>query len=279
MLFLPCYLYFNILNFRKSTTTKSESSPEPDTTGSEASSKNETYSSIFLASKKNRQLFVKSLKRACVVCKGVEDTIKCIGLCQSYFHEECLAKSEERYRKSEPKILTKKNNNSKKHYSKSLLKNGKTGSETSHIINTIEENIDELNEKDDNLVPTSLISTEPLSKEPSPDNTNEDQLQNHQLKFDEVSIIKPDVIIKNENKEGSSELISGSEEPIQELSEVKIDDTSIKPIFLTNDKEFKDDLKYKCSLCRANKTNCFVCGLGIDDSGQKIVCKLCKLNN
>jgi len=249
---------------------KNESSPEPtDTTESEESSKNETYSSVFLASTKNKQLFVKTLKRACVVCKNIEDTVKCTGPCQSFFHKECLANSEKRYHKSEPFIKTKKKNGrSKKHNSKSTHKNGDSDDNDAHILhNTNEEKLFEKNV----LAFQSSNNIEQCSSNV----IEEDKLQ--QSIMDDLSMDK-NCDVEDQLFQVFDELESVNEDSIQETSEEKIVETSTKSLNMLDEKLSNDDLKYMCSLCRANKTNCFVCGLDIEDPAQKIVCKLCKLN-
>jgi len=264
------------LVFRRSTTVKSESSPEPtDATESEASSKNETYTSVFLASTKNKQLFVKTLKRACVVCKNIEDTVKCMGPCQSFFHKECLANSEKRYHKNEPFIKTKKKNSrSKKNSSKSTFKSGDFDAIDANILhNTNEEKCaNKIHEKNDVLLSQSINSIEQCSI-----NTNKDD-KSHQSMSNDLSKDKNcDITTEDEIIQGLMELESMNEDSVRETSEDKIIETSIKSLNMTDEKGSKDDLKYMCSLCKANKTNCFVCGLDIEDPGQKIVCKLCEL--
>lgn len=258
--------------FRKSTTVKNESSPEPtDTTESEASSKSSKCDTIFLNSTKIKQLFTKTLKRACVVCKAIEDTVKCMGPCQSYFHKECLANSEERYHKSEsqPKI-NKTLGRSKKRHSKFIHKNEHNIDLNGLQMNTTKENTDELVKKDDES--KSLNDIKSLSVEQCPSYTNEkDKSLDHSIS-DDLSINKSYINIDDENTQQLSELESLNGVLVQE----KIVDASIKPITINNENISDDDLKYMCSLCKANKTNCFECGLDIEDSTQKIACKLCK---
>jgi len=262
--------------FRKSTTVKRESSPEPDTTESEASSKNETYNSVFITSTTNKQLFAKSWKRACVVCKNFKNTVKCMGPCQSYFHKECLNKSEERYHKTKStpmtKLKTKKSSGRrKKHNSKITHKN--EGADTPQLINNIKEvNTATLCKKEDDDIKSNCLMT--LSQTQCSGYTNEETISPNQLESD--SLFTNDSCIVTENENTQSELESVNEDSIQGTSEEKNVDTSIVPINI-DEKTPSDNLKYMCSLCKANKSNCFVCGLIIDDSGQKIVCKICKL--
>lgn len=261
--------------FRKSFKIKSESSPEPDTAESEVSSKNETpHSSIYLASAKNKQLFIKNLKRACVVCKNIEDTIKCMGPCQSYFHKECLDKSEERYHKSEPKIKTKNRKSygrSKRQYTKSSLKNCNSVTSVPQITNSINDtDTDELHEKDDNTAAKSLNGLKILPNEQG--DLDEEIKVHQQLEPDKTE--KNYITVENVNNPEVNEL----ENVAKDSTEENIDDapnTSTDPS-VSKEKISKENLKYLCSLCKVDKTNCFVCGLEIEDSGQKITCKICK---
>lgn len=258
--------------FRKSTTVKNESSPEPmDTTESEASSKSSKCDTICLTNTKNKQLFTKTLKRACVVCKTIEDTVKCMGPCQSYFHKECLANSEERY-KSKPITKTNKTpGRFKKRNSKFKHKNGHNITNNDSQINT-----DESNEKDAESKSLNGIKS---SMEQSSSYTNgKDELPDQSISND-LSINNSYSNIDDENTQQLSELETANGVLIQETSKEKIIETSIKPLTMNNENISNDDLKYMCSLCKANKTNCFECGLDIEDSTQKIACKLCKLKS
>ncbi|XP_026815267.1 histone-lysine N-methyltransferase NSD3-like isoform X2 [Rhopalosiphum maidis] len=254
---------------RKSTTVKRESSQEPDTTESEASSKNETYSSVFLTSSKNKQLFTKTWKRACVVCKNIKNTIKCMGPCQSYFHKECLDKSEERYHQTKSIAMTKIKKPSgrrKRNYSKIIQKNEDSISEIPQLINNIkEENTSKLFKENNEIKSNGLSDTQCSGY------TNEETISLNQLESDDL--FKNDNCILTENENTQSELESVNEDSIQGTSEEKNVNTSIVPIN-SDEKIPLDNLKYMCSLCKADKTNCFICGLVIDDSGQKIVCKI-----
>lgn len=265
--------------FRKSTTVKRESSHEPDTTESEASSKNETYSSVFLTTSKNKQLFTKTWKRACVVCKDIKNTIKCLGPCQSYFHIECLDKSEERYHQTKNispmiKIKIKKTSGfgrRKRNYSKILQKNEDSISDIPQLIDDIkEENTIQLSKEDNEIKSNGLSDTQFSGY------TNEETMSLNELESD--NLFKNNSCIINENENTQSELESVNEDSIQETSEEKNIDVPIVPINI-DEKIPLDNLKYMCSLCKANKTNCSICGLVIDDSGQMIVCKICKLIN
>ncbi|VVC34673.1 Zinc finger, PHD-type,Zinc finger, RING-type,PWWP domain,Zinc finger, RING/FYVE/PHD-type,Zinc [Cinara cedri] len=158
---------------RKSKNVICESSTEPNTKVIEKSTKENpgrksmTMPAISLkpASKINKQLyFVKIFERACVVCKQFNETIKCTGSCQKYFHKECFVISNQECNK------------------KMKLKNVKK----------------------DSVQRTSIFNIEIKS-------TNE--------------------LLKKESKN-------------------------------------------ICSSCKANKTDCFICGLLIDDTQQKLVCKL-----
>lgn len=254
--------------FRKTTTKttiKSESSPEPDSTESEASSKNDTYTSVFSTSRKNKQLFVKSLKRACVVCKNVEETVKCMGPCQSYFHKECLAKSEERYFKSEPKNkkVKKSSGRSKRCNSKSTHKNVDASASVPQIVNNVkEENTDKLYENGENLESTNIKSE---FNEECLNETNEENDSHDQPKSDDEKV----------NTQELNELESVVKDSIQKMENKHFDsaiETSLNSSVVP-----ENDSKYMCSLCKVGKAKCFVCTLDIEDPGQKIVCKLCKL--
>jgi len=260
--------------FRKSTTVKHESSPEPDTTESEASSKNETYSSVFLTSSKNKQLFSKTWKRACVVCKNIKDTVKCLGPCQSYFHKECLNKSEERYNKIKSipvmtKMKIKKTpGRRKRHYSKITEKHEGSIDDNSQLINNIEEENTAKLLIQDNVVKSNGLRD--LSQTQCSSYTNEETISLNQVGSDEP--FKNDSCILTENDNTQSELESINEDSIRGTSEEK----NVPQIVPINIDE-KIPLENVCSLCKANKTNCFVCGLVIDDPGQKIACKMCEL--
>lgn len=261
--------------FRKSTTVKNESSPEPmDTTESEASSKSskcDTYNTLFLTSTKYKQLFTKTLKRACVVCKTNENTVKCMGPCQSYFHKECLAKSEERYKEPITKIK-KTQNRSKK--SQSIHQNGHVATNCPQI-NTTKENTDGLDKKDNES--KSLNGIKSLFVEQCPSYTSGKDKLPDQLISDDLSKTKHFINIDNENTPQLSKLENVNGVLIQEISGEKILETSIKHITMNNENNSNNNLKYMCSLCKANKTNCFDCGLDIEDSTEKIACKLCEL--
>ncbi|XP_025406749.1 uncharacterized protein LOC112680773 isoform X2 [Sipha flava] len=257
---------------RKSTSTKnkSESSPEPDTAESEVSSKNETFSSIYVASTKNKQLFIKTLKRACVVCKNIEDTIKCMGPCQSYFHKECLDKSEERYHKSEPKIKikNKKYGRSKRQYTKSSVKNRNSVTCVPQLTKNINDtDIDELNEKD-NTVTKSLNGLKSL---PNEQGDLGEEIKVHDLL--ELNKTEKDskIIIGNVHEIELNEIENLSKESIEENSDPPIISTDSS---VSKEKLSKPDLQYLCSLCRVDKTYCYICGLDIEDSGQRIACKI-----
>lgn len=265
--------------FRKSTTVKRESSQEPDTTESETSSKNETYSSVFVTTSKNKQLFAKTWKRACVVCKDIKNTIKCLGPCQSYFHIECLDKSEERYHQTKSispmiKIKSKKTSGSgrrKRNYSKILQKNEDSISDIPQLIDNIKEKNTIKLSKEGNEIKLNCLSDTQCSGY-----INEETMSPNELDSD--NLFKNDSCILNDNENTQSELESVNEDSIQETSEEKNIDVPIVSINI-DEKIPLDNLKYMCSLCKANKTYCFLCGLVIDDSGQMIVCKICKLIN
>lgn len=265
--------------FRKTTTKttiKSESSPEPDTTESEASSKNETYTSVFSTSRKNKQLFVKSLKRACVVCKNIEETIKCMGPCQSYFHKECLAKSEERYFKSEPKNkkVKKPSGRSKKYSSKSTHKNVDASASVPQIVNDFkEENTGILYENGENFVSTGMKSE---FKEECLNETIEENESHDQPKSDDVSENSNCILPEKVNTQELNKLESVVRDSIQEMEDKHFDPATETTLNSSSTPE-SNDSKYMCSLCKASKAKCFVCTLDIEDPGQKIVCKLCKL--
>lgn len=214
--------------FRKSTTVLHKSSPEsPGQLQSKASSKNKTYSLVYSSNIKSSELFIKTSKRVCVVCEKIDSTVKCKGPCQSFFHKECLNKSEERYHKKTLSCCkTNKTKTTKK----------KKGN-IPQIINSIKD------EKTDKLT------------------KNGDKVKTKSLKSDDIfknnSCILTD-IANSQNKFKNVKLHGKSEE--------KNVDTSIVPI----------NIKYMCSQCKADKTNCFVCGLIIEDTSQMISCKICK---
>jgi len=263
---------------------KNESSPEPDTTESETSSKNETYSTVFLASTKNKHLFVKSTKKACVVCKNITDTMKCSGPCQSYFHKECFNKSEERYLEPINKIISKR----KKQCLKSTLKNEDSIVSSTIIENNSQEKSNVKSAEGDNFLSKPLNGMNSISE----DNSKNDNLYDKQ-KSGDISNNLNGILVKNENtqleninkdlielKNEKKELIyltNANKGLVPEISKEKTVDHSVKTENVTVEKVLKDDKLNMCSLCKANKTNCFLCGLNIEDPGQKIVCKLCKL--
>jgi len=262
--------------FRKYTTVKHESRPESDTTESEAPSKYEIYSSFFLTSSQKKQLFTKTWKRACVVCKNIKDTVKCMGPCQSYFHRECLNMSEERYNrtKSIPMTTTKiqkPSGRSTRHYSKITQKNEGSIVDNPQLINNLEEeNTVKLFKKDHDVKSNGLQT---LSQTQCSSYTNKETISLNQIESDEL--FKNDSCILTENDNTQSELESVSEDSISGTFEEK-NVTPTVPINIDDKLSFYN-FKYMCSLCKAGKTNCFVCGLDIDDPRQKIVCKICKL--
>lgn len=170
-----------------------------------------------------------------------------------------MANSEKRYHKTEPIKTIKKNGRSKRHNLKSAHKNGDSHNDAHVICNTNEEKcIDKLCKTNDDLASQSLNSIEQCSSSTNKNDKNCD-------------------VTKNEITQGLIEFEDVNEGSIRETSEETIVETSsIKSLNMTDEKESKHDLKLMCSLCKANKTNCFICGLDIDDPGQKIVCKLCK---
>lgn len=261
--------------FRKSI-VKNESSPEPDITESKLCSKSETYSTVFIASTKNKQLFVKNFKRTCVVCKSSEDTQKCRGPCQSYFHKDCLAKSEERYYKQEP-IICKKGPKRKRQCSKSTRKTEDSIddiSQTEHDIH--KENTDQVY-INDNLISKSPIKIKTLSEEQTVDDSNIEDESHDQTNSNSLSHNTNSIFVKNENTQELSELENSSKDLVSKTFEDTVTDSSVRSINVRNDKLSVDDIKHMCSLCKADKTNCFVCGLAIKDPEQKVVCKLGKL--
>lgn len=84
------------------------------------------------------------------------------------------------------------------------------------------------------------------------------------------------ILVENENN-GLISLQNANNGSVTEMSKKEIVDPSVKNENMTVEKVFKDDKHNMCSLCKANKTHCYVCGLNIEDPEQKIVCKLCKL--
>lgn len=271
--------------FRKSVTVKNESSPEPDTTESETSSKNETYSTVFLASTKNKQLFVKSTKKACVVCKNVTDTMKCSGPCQSYFHKECFNKSEERYLEPINKIISKGK--------KQCLKSTHKKEDSIVSSSTISENISKKKNniksaQDSNFLSKPLNGMNSISENNSKEGNLCDQPKSGDLSNNlncvlvknentQLEHINKDLIKLKDKIENLIDLKNGNIDLVPEISKEKTVDPSVKTENMAVEKVIKDDKHNMCSLCKANKTNCFLCGLNIEDPGQKIICKLCKL--
>lgn len=261
----------NFLIFRKSI-VKNESSPEPDTTESKECSKSETYSTVFLASTKNKELFVKNVKRACVVCKNMEDTFKCMGPCQSYFHKNCLVKSEERYYKQEP-IKNKRGGPKRKRQLSCKTEDSIDNiPQTEHDIQ--KENTDQVY-INDNLISKSSIEMK-SSEEQIVDDSNIEDESNDQTESNSLSDDTNSIYVKNENTLVLSELENSSKDLVSKTSEDTVT-TSVKSINVRNDKLSIYDIKHMCSLCKADKTYCFVCGLAIKDPEQKVVCKLGKL--
>lgn len=252
---------------RKSTSVKNESSSEPDTTESEASSKNETYSTVFLASTKNKQLFVKSAKKACVVCYNIEFTVKCLGPCQSYFHKECLSRSEERYFKPiVENIENKKNGKRKRYYSKSTNRNEDSNTNVLEIKQETNEEVADqkiLKDNPDSLPKSNGIKS--ICSNQSSDDEFSEKQKNSDIPSDTNSILA-----ENECENVDKDIVPTTS---KELSV----DSSVISMDIVNEKVSLDDT-LMCSLCKAKKTICFVCGVNIEDSEQKIVCKLCKSN-
>lgn len=246
---------------------KNESSPEPD-------SKSETYSTVFLASTKNKQLFVKNAKRACVVCKGIEDTQKCRGPCQNYFHKKCLAKSEERY-KQDP-IVDKRVSKRKRQYTKSTRKIEDSIDDipqTEHDIH--KENTDQVY-INDNLMSKSPIEMKTLSEEQTVDDSIVEDESHDQTDSNSLSDNTNSIFVKNENTQELSELKNSSKALISKTFEDTVTDSSVRSINVKNNK-LSYDIKHMCSVCKADKTYCFVCDLAIKDPEPKVVCKLGKL--
>lgn len=197
-----------------------------------------------------------------------------MGPCQSYFHQECLAKSEKRYYKSEPLIKLKRTTNkrTKRHYSKSK----KAKNLNTRVSTIIESNPDKLCNKDDSLASVIMVSN---MKSCSDDPKEEDKLQN-QLTSNDLSANINCIPSENDNVQLFNELENANEDSVQEIPKEKVVDIPNKCIDISSNNEqvFKSESKNICSLCKANKTNCFVCGLDIEDPKQKLVCKLCKFN-
>lgn len=193
-----------------------------------------------------------------------------MGPCQSYFHKECLDKSEERYHKSEPKIKikNKRYGRSKRQYIKSSVKNCNSDTCVPQIIKNINDtDTDELHEKESNT--NSLNGLKSLPKEQG--DLNEEikvELELNKTENDNKTTIE------NVNNTELNELENVSKESIKET----ISDSLITPTdsSVCKEKLPKPDLKYLCSLCKVDKTYCYVCGLDIEDSGQRIACKICE---
>lgn len=194
-----------------------------------------------------------------------------MGSCQSFFHKECFAKSEERYHKNDPMIKFKKmtGKRTKRHYSKSR-KHKNLNLNVSTIIESISV---KLCNPDDGFVTVSNV------KSPLDDTIKEDTLHD-QPKSDDLSINIKCISSENDNIQQFNELENVNEDSIHELPGKKIVDmpNTSNSILLTNEQVFTSESKNICSLCEANRTICFVCGLDIVDSEQKLVCKLCKFN-
>ncbi|XP_050438298.1 histone-lysine N-methyltransferase NSD2-like isoform X2 [Adelges cooleyi] len=218
---------------KNSIKVENEHSPEP--TKSVATSKTESYSSVYISSQENKELFVKTLKKACVVCENFKNTIRCTGLCQDYFHKECLAKSENRYNFLKQSM----NANNKKNQ--------------------------ELNEKVHNK-----------------NNTN-DNFNDMTITKGECSNIKAENGFNQQgNVQQFKDLDSPTEDSTSKSSTEKIEKYLIKPKNkLTNSvKTIKPiDLEHMCSLCKANKIYCFICGLNVDKDSEQQKCVTCKLAN
>ncbi|XP_050428215.1 histone-lysine N-methyltransferase NSD2-like isoform X2 [Adelges cooleyi] len=261
---------------KKSNLIEKESSSEPETTESETSSRNDNYSSVFLANQTNRELFVKTLKKACIVCENYQNTIRCTGTCQNYFHKECFAKSGEKsscqnqptkaIKKPKYSVRSKRRRSkslkNKPKYTNSTLNNETIGQELAEEIN------DDINNVNDNS--NCIDSTsETVSLSIKDGSSSSDQSKSDKLTeiVEQVNIQQPD----------SSE--SAYEETVFKTSEEKIEKMFNKPkkMSINGIKPVKHiDSEYMCNLCKANKVNCFSCGLNIDkDSEQKFfTCKL-----
>lgn len=259
--------------FRKSF-VKNESSPEPDITESKECSKSETYSTVFLASTQNKELFVKNVKRACVVCKSItKPTQKCLGPCQNYFHEECFAKSEERYYKQDP-IIYKKVSKRKRQYSKSTRKTEDSIDDIAQIEHDIhKENTDQVY-INDNLISKSSIEMKILSEEQTVDDSNIEDESHYQTDSNSLSDNTNSIFVKQENTQELSKLENSSKDLVSKTFEDTVTDFSVRSINVRDDEL---SIQHMCSLCKADKTYCFVCELAIKDREQKVVCKLGKL--
>lgn len=158
----------------------------------------------------------------------------------------------------------------KRHYSKSRKhKNLKLN------VPTIIESISvELCNKDEDLVSVTVNNIKS-----SLDDTNKEDKLHDQPKSDDLSINIKSISSENDNQQ-FSELENVNEDSIQEIPGKEVVDIPNKSnsILLINEQVFISESKNMCSLCEANRTICFVCGLDIVDSEQKLVCKLCKFN-
>lgn len=163
----------------------------------------------------------------------------------------------------------KKPGRRKRHYSKITQKHEDSAADNPQLINSIkEEDTDKFFEKENEINGLRTLSPTPCSSY-----TNEETKLLNQFESDKLFKNDPCILTENENTQ--SEVESANEDSIRGTSEEK-NVTQIVPINI-DEKLPLDNLKYMCSLCKADKTNCFVCGLVIDDSGQKIACKICKL--
>lgn len=197
-----------------------------------------------------------------------------MGPCQSYFHEECLDKSEERYHKSEPKIKIKGRKGRKRRCSKTTPKK-KDSSSVLEILKNDNKNNDKLHEYDDNIKSSTV--------EQCSDHVNEENKLHDESRplSENINGIYTD----NDNTSGLSELENVNKDSIQDTNICSVEEKNVnnliksQNISVINEKTSKGDLKYICSLCKADKINCFSCSLEIDDPGQKIICKICKLYN
>jgi len=164
----------------------------------------------------------------------------------------------------------KKPGRRKRHYSKITQQNEGSAGDNPQLLNDIKEDDTDTFFLKENEIKSNGLRT--LSPTQCSSSTNEETKSLNQHESDKL--FKNDTCILTENENTQSELVSVSEDSIRGTSEEK----NVTPIVPTNidEKLPLDNLKYMCSLCKADKTNCFVCGLVIDDSGQKIVCKICK---